>query len=73
MAGQIVRMYSANAVIECACDGLKIIRGPEDIAAYWRQGFIEKPALGLEGLQMDGEAVSVSYRKDSGIVQVLLG
>ena len=34
---QIVGMYSADAVIECACGGHKMIYGREGIAAYWRQ------------------------------------
>jgi hypothetical protein len=69
---QIVRMYSANASIECACDGCKIIHCPESIPAYWGQRFIDRPALALEELQVDGKAVVVSYRIDSGIVQALL-
>jgi hypothetical protein len=69
---QIINTYSPNAAIECACGGRKIIHGSEGIAAYWGQRFIEKPALALEELQMDGEAVVVSYRINSGIVQALL-
>jgi hypothetical protein len=46
-------MYSADAVIECACGGRRIIYGREGIAAYWRQRFVESPALELEDLQVD--------------------
>ena len=69
---QIVGMHSPDAVIECACGGRKIIHGQEGIAAYWRDRFIESPALELEELQTDGGAVAVSYRTSSGMVQALL-
>jgi ketosteroid isomerase-like protein len=69
---QIVGMYSPDAVIECACGGRKFIYGQEGIAAYWRDRFIEMPALELEDVQVDGRAVAVSYRVNSGIVQALL-
>jgi ketosteroid isomerase-like protein len=69
---QIVGMYSADAVIECACGGRKIIYGRAGIAAYWRQRFVESPALELEDLQVDDAAVVVSYRTNSGVVQALL-
>jgi hypothetical protein len=44
-AASIDGLYSPDAVIECACRGRKIIYGHEGIAAYWRQRFIERPAL----------------------------
>lgn len=69
---QIVAMYSAGGVIECACGGRKIIQGKEGISAYWRYRFLQMPALELEELQTDGGAVVVSYRTSSGIVQALL-
>ena len=69
---QIIAMYSPDGVIECACGGRKIIQGPEGVSAYWRHRFLQIPALELEELQMDGEAVVVSYRTSSGIVQALL-
>ena len=69
---QIVGMHDPDAVIECACGGRKFIHGQESIAAYWRQRFIETPALELEDLHVDGGAVVISYRTSSGIVQALL-
>jgi ketosteroid isomerase-like protein len=69
---QIVGMYSADAVIECACGGHEMIYGREGIAAYWRQRFVESPAFELEDLLVDDGAVVVSYRTSSGIVQALL-
>jgi hypothetical protein len=56
---QIVGMYSADAVIECACGGRMVIYGQEGIAAYWRRCFIEMPALELEDCRwMDGPWLS---------------
>jgi ketosteroid isomerase-like protein len=69
---QIVGMYGPDAMIECACGGSKIIHGQEGIAAYWRQRFVEWPALDLEDLQVDRGAVFISYRTGSGIVQAAL-
>ena len=69
---QMVGMYSPDAVIDCACGGRRSSTVEEGIAAYWRHRFIESPALELEDLQVDGEAVVVTYRTNSGIVQALL-
>jgi hypothetical protein len=38
---QIVGMYSADAVIECACEGCKIIYGREGIAAIGDTGSLK--------------------------------
>jgi hypothetical protein len=69
---QIVSMHSPNAVIECACEGRKIIYGFEGITAYWRHRLLQTPALGVEDMRMDGATVAVAYRVRSGIVQALL-
>jgi hypothetical protein len=69
---QILAMYSSDGVIECACGGRKIIQGSDGIAAYWTSRFKTSPALELEQLQMNGEAVLVTYRIRSGFVQALL-
>jgi len=59
-------------MIECACGGRKIIHGQEGIAAYWRDRFIEMPALELEDLRVDRGAVFISYRTRWGVVRALL-
>jgi ketosteroid isomerase-like protein len=69
---QIVGMYSLDAVIDCACNGQQIVHGQEGVAAYWRQRFIESPALELVDLQVDGHAVVVIYKIRSGTVEALL-
>ena len=69
---QIVGMYSPDAVIDCACGGNKAISGEEGIADYWRNRFIESPALELVDFQVDGEAVVVTYQTNSGLVEALL-
>ncbi len=63
---QIVGMFSPDAVIDCACESSNAVSGQEGIAAYWRQRFTENPALELVDLQVDGEALVVSYRTSSG-------
>jgi hypothetical protein len=65
-------MYSPDGVVECACEGRKIIQGRRSLWAYWQHRCIERPALELVNLQMDGGAVVVSYRISSGIVHALL-
>jgi ketosteroid isomerase-like protein len=68
----IIGMFSPDAVIDCACGTCRPVSGVEDIAAYWRQRFIESPALELVDLQAEGEAVVITYRTTSGIVETLL-
>jgi hypothetical protein len=68
---QMVAMYSPDAVIDCACGACGPISGVEDISAYWRQRFVETPALELD-LQAEGEAIVIIYRTTSAIVETLL-
>ena len=70
---QIVGMFSPDAVIDCACGSSRAVCGPQGIAAYWRQRFVDTPAVELIDLQAEGEAVVVTYRTGSGkIVETLL-
>jgi ketosteroid isomerase-like protein len=69
---QMIALYSPGAVIDCACGGNKTIYSDEGIAAYWRRRFNESPALELVDLQVDGEAVLMTYRTSSGLVEALL-
>ncbi len=70
---QIVKMFGPDAVIDCACGGSHAISGQQHIAAYWRKRFIDSPALELVDLQVDGEAVFVTYLTSGGkIVETLL-
>lgn len=68
----LINMYSPDAVIDCACEGRKIIQGGGGITAYWRHRLIADPAAELEDLRMDRGCVVVTYRTNSGIVQTLL-
>jgi hypothetical protein len=43
-----------------------------EAAAYWRRRFKESPALELIDLRVDGGAVVVTYRTNTGIVEALL-
>lgn len=69
---EVVGMYSADAVIECACDGRKIIHGQPALQAYWRHRISNEPALDLIDLGMSGASVVVSYTTCGGVVQALL-
>ena len=69
---QIIEMHSPDAIIDCACEGCDIIQGQEGISAYWRGRFRASPALELIDLQVNGEAVVVTYRTSTGIVEALL-
>ena len=69
---QMIALYSPDAVIDCACGGNKTIYSDEGIAAYWRRRFNESPALELLDLQVDGEAVVITYRTSGGLVEALL-
>jgi hypothetical protein len=68
----ILILYDDGATVECGCDGRKIIVGKTAISEYWRQRFVEKPALELEDILPAGDAVAVSYRTPDGIVQAIL-
>jgi hypothetical protein len=68
----ILQLYDASAAVDCSCGGLKTIIGKNALAAYWQQRFLEKPASELTDLQVDGEAIVISYRVPGGVVQASL-
>lgn len=65
-------LYDHRASLECGCGGQKLIMGKMAIAEYWRQRFIETPALELEDIEAAGDTVAVSYRTADGVVQAIL-
>lgn len=69
---QMVDLYSPDALIDCACGGNEAIYREEGISNYWQQQFIQIPALELLDLQIDEEAVVVTYRTSGGVVETLL-
>jgi hypothetical protein len=40
----IVDLYSADAVLECGCNGETLITGKAALTEYWRNRFAESPA-----------------------------
>jgi hypothetical protein len=68
----IVDLYAPDAVLECDWDGPATVIGRSALTEYWRQRFDEKPAGELQGLQMAGDMVVVSYEVPGGIVQATL-
>jgi hypothetical protein len=62
-------LYAPDAALECGCNGQATVIGHSE---YWRQRFVEKPAGELQGLQMAGDMVVVSYEVPGGIVQATL-
>ncbi|UPK01423.1 hypothetical protein [Bradyrhizobium sp. 170] len=52
--------------------GKRPVIGHSALTEYWRQRFDEKPAGELQGLQMAGDMVVVSYEVPGGIVQATL-
>ena len=68
----IVDLYSPDAVLECGCNGDTTVTGRVALTEYWRQRFAEKPAGGLERLQISGGMILVSYAVPDGIVQASL-
>jgi hypothetical protein len=66
-------MYAADAALECACSGETLL-GNLAIEKYWRERFIQRPAIALVDLQpKDGNAVAIAYRTSSGMVRAVLG
>jgi ketosteroid isomerase-like protein len=68
----IVDQYASDAVIECACGDMKVLRGPEAITEYWRHRFDQKPAGQLVELQPAGDGVFLSYRAAGELVRAHL-
>ena len=68
----IVDLYSADAVLECGCNGETLITGKAALTEYWRNRFAENPAGVLERLQISGETIVVSFAVPHGIVQANL-
>jgi len=57
----IVDMYAPDGALECDCGGPKALHGRAAIAEYWRRRFVEMPAGELTDLQIDNDAIVVSY------------
>ena len=62
----LLPLYDDGASLECSCGGQKVIVGKGAIARYWRQRFVDAPALDLEDIQLAGNSVTVSYRIPGG-------
>jgi hypothetical protein len=68
----IVDFYSDDAALECGCNGQTVLYGRAALTEYWRQRIAAKPAGELEDLELDGDAIVVSYRVPDGVVQASL-
>jgi len=68
----IVDLYAPEAILECDCNGQATVVGHIALIEYWRQRFDDKPAGELQGLQMTGDMVIVSYELPVGTVQAIL-
>ncbi|MBR1154285.1 nuclear transport factor 2 family protein [Bradyrhizobium sp. JYMT SZCCT0428] len=68
----IVEMYSADAALQCDCNGAQQLHGRAAIRAYWQQRFIEKPAGELTNLNLFDGGIVVSYRVSGGVVNAVL-
>jgi SnoaL-like protein len=68
----IVELYSADAVVECGCDGDLLVTSRTALIEYWRKRFAENPAGSLERVRMKDEMVLVSYAVPSGVVHAKL-
>ncbi|MCJ9705310.1 MULTISPECIES: nuclear transport factor 2 family protein [unclassified Bradyrhizobium] len=68
----VLGMYADDAVIHCACGGMKTSSGKDGRRAYWRDRLTRYPASGLDNLQPSGETTVVSYVARGGIVSASL-
>ena len=69
---EIIGMHSADAVIDCACEGGSAIQGKESIAAYWQRRIGEGVSLELLDFDSAGREVVIVYRTTCGVVEALL-
>ncbi len=68
----VLEMYADDAVIHCACGGMKSSSGRDGRLAYWLDRLANSPASSLHNLQPSEETVLVSYIARGGIVSVSL-
>jgi len=68
----ILGMYADDAVVECGCDGSKVISGPEGLRAYWQRRLADYPASHLDDLQPSGDGATISYVARNGVVSATL-
>jgi hypothetical protein len=68
----IVDFYSPDAVLECSCDGPRLVTSRGALVTHWRQRFLQTPAGVLERLQISGGMIVLSYAVPDGIMQAKL-
>ena len=67
----ILKMYSDDAVTECACEGIGIA-GRDGLRAYWERRIKSHPASDLNDLRPCTNGATISYLARNGIVSATL-
>lgn len=68
----ILDAYANDAMVHCACGGMKTIAGRAALRAYWLDRLQKHPASELDDIQPHSEGTSVSYVTNGGIVSAVL-
>jgi ketosteroid isomerase-like protein len=68
----VLKMFAADAVVECNCCAMTTITGERPLRAYWQQRLQDCPPMNLADLQPSSDGVAVSYLTRSGVVAAVL-
>ncbi|WIW44452.1 nuclear transport factor 2 family protein [Bradyrhizobium sp. 62B] len=68
----ILKMYATDAVIQCGCEGMKTVAGPNGRRAYWINRLERYPASELVNLQPRADGALISYVGPGGVVSAVL-
>ncbi|UPT94773.1 nuclear transport factor 2 family protein [Bradyrhizobium barranii subsp. apii] len=65
-------MYADDAIVHCACDGLKTISTRQGLRAYWVDRLRDYPASHLDDLRPSEGGAAISYKARDGVVSAVL-
>ncbi|MET3971362.1 hypothetical protein ACVWXN_000085 [Bradyrhizobium sp. i1.4.4] len=68
----ILGMYADDAMIHCACGGMKTIIDRDGLRAYWVDRLRQYPASALDNLQPSQDGTMISYITSTGVVRAIL-
>ncbi|MBR0822337.1 nuclear transport factor 2 family protein [Bradyrhizobium liaoningense] len=68
----ILAMFADDAIVHCACGGMKTISTRQGLRAYWVDRLRDYPASHLDDLRPSGAGAAISYIARDGAVSAIL-
>ncbi|MET4174175.1 hypothetical protein ABIB99_005279 [Bradyrhizobium sp. LA6.1] len=68
----ILGMYADDAIVPCACGGMKTISTRQGLRAYWVDRLRDCPASHLDDLNPSVDGAAISYIARDGVVSATL-